>query len=368
MLENVPSLKKARGLSQRPVWACIKGGSLRNNKCLRALVEAGAKIKYRKKKTGKTTIQVAVEQEYFKDYTNLKCMLMSRKEAEPNVKDSTGDCPVTQLFSGAEMAQAGASRNSAPTPLSKYRPAAMAILLQHGTDVVNSTQPETGNSPLHFAVLWQDRLAVAKLLYKKANVNAITKWGISPLNIAVNHGEGADRVAFFKDLVSMGLQSDAKFGNRGSIADMTLKKLFVKQSGGTREKDAPDSAPATQPDAQPESSFESLSELNLNTDPASDQEHSHMGFAYNISTDYGTSGSWYEAGWPGNSPEYDFHINLEELEDRYPAAWLQAFARWIEQYDDLFVAGGCDLSSQGVLFPNLEERKAWSVEGALLAA
>ncbi|KAH0429343.1 hypothetical protein CcaCcLH18_08465 [Colletotrichum camelliae] len=364
MLENIPSHKKTRSFFRRPVWACIKGGSSRHNKCLRALIEAGAKINYRNKKTGKTTIQVAVEHEYFKGYTNLIWLLMSSKEAEPNVKDSTGDCPMTQLFSGAEMAQAGAPRNSAPTPLSKYRLAAMAILLQHGTDV-NSTQPGTGNSPLHLAVRRQDELAVAMLLYKKAKVNATTKWGISPLNITANQfrgslnsnhaqildlllregaavnepsgsdkrtalhravasgtaqaveillrykadpdikdgsgksardlavehaanltqdvnkvydariddhmeimerlfdgcktewplnkgrcpvnmacrGEGVDGVSFFKDLFSMGLQPDAKFGDRGSIAEMvekhgssTLKKLFVKQAGGTRGK------------------------------------------------------------------------------------------------------------------------------------
>ncbi|KAF3808332.1 hypothetical protein GCG54_00006954 [Colletotrichum gloeosporioides] len=364
MLENIPSHKKTRSFFRRPVWACIKGGSSRHNKCLRALIEAGAKINYRNRKTGKTTIQVAVEHEYFKGYTNLIWLLMSSKEAEPNVKDSTGDCAMTQLFSGAEMAQTGGPRNSAPTPLSKYRLAAMAILLQHETDV-NSTQPGTGNSPLHLAVRRQDELAVAMLLYKKAKVNATTKWGISPLNITANQfrgslnsnhaqildlllregaavnepsgsdkrtalhravasgtaqaveillryhadpdikdgsgksardlavehaasltqdvnktydtriddhmeimerlfdgckpewpmnkgkcpvdmacrGEGVDGVAFFKELFSMGLQPDAKFGDTGSIADIiekhgssTLKKLFVKQAGGTKGK------------------------------------------------------------------------------------------------------------------------------------
>ncbi|KAF4878053.1 hypothetical protein CGCSCA1_v002903 [Colletotrichum siamense] len=98
-------------------------------------------------------------------------------------------------------------------------------------------------------------------------------------------------------------------------------------TSAAKAQDAPDSAPEILPDAQPKDSHESLSELNLNSDTASDQDHSHMGLAYSISTDYGTSGLWYKAGWPGNGSEYDFHIYLEELEDRYPAAWLQAFAR-----------------------------------------
>ncbi|KAF4487412.1 hypothetical protein CGGC5_v005564 [Colletotrichum fructicola Nara gc5] len=116
------------------------------------------------------------------------------------------------------------------------------------------------------------------------------------------------------------------------------------------------------------SSPESHQESTPTVDTASDRQSSNMGYGYAIFTDWGTSGLWYDSNWPGNDPEIDFHIDLEDLEDRYPAAWLHAFARWIGQYDDSFVAGECHLSSFGGLFPDLEERQAWLVEGALLAA
>ncbi|KAF5497992.1 hypothetical protein CGCS363_v008429 [Colletotrichum siamense] len=158
----------------------------------------------------------------------------------------------------------------------------------------------------------------------------------------------------------------------GLIVELkTGEKLSVRlkeNPTATNSQDTPDCALKIQPGTHLTGSPESHREPTPTVDTASDRQSSNMGYGYAIFTDWGTSGLWYDSNWPGNDPEIDFHIDLEDLEDRYPAAWLQAFARWIEQYDDSFVAGECHLSSFGVLFPDLEERQAWLVEGALLAA
>ncbi|KAF4816752.1 hypothetical protein CGCSCA5_v006359 [Colletotrichum siamense] len=158
----------------------------------------------------------------------------------------------------------------------------------------------------------------------------------------------------------------------GLIVELkTGEKLSVRLKDNptaTSSQDTPDCALKIQPGTHLTGSPESHPEPTSTADTASDHQSSNTGHGYAIVTDWGTSGLWYDSKWPGNDPEIDFHIDLEDLEDRYPAAWLQAFARWIEQYDDSFVAGKCHLSSFGVLFPDLEERQAWLVEGALLAA
>ncbi|KAL3303372.1 hypothetical protein RB213_006319 [Colletotrichum asianum] len=136
----------------------------------------------------------------------------------------------------------------------------------------------------------------------------------------------------------------------------------------TKSQYAPDSAPNIQPGRQPTRSPESHLESTPTVDTGSDHQSSNTGYGYAIFTDWETSSLWYMPNWPGNDPETDTHIELEDLKDRYPAAWLQAFARWIQQLNDSFTKGECHLSSFGVLFPDLEERQAWFVEGALLAA
>ncbi|KAJ0386468.1 hypothetical protein COL922a_004233 [Colletotrichum nupharicola] len=158
----------------------------------------------------------------------------------------------------------------------------------------------------------------------------------------------------------------------GLIVELkTGEKLSVRlkdNPSATKSQYAPDSAPKIQPGTQPTDSPESHQESTPTVDTASDRQPSNTGYGYVIFTDWETSGLWYDSNWPGNDPEIDFHIDLQDLEDRYLAAWLQAFARWIQQFNDSFTKGECHLSSFGVLFPDLEERQAWLVEGALLVA
>lgn len=160
---------------------------------------------------------------------------------------------------------------------------------------------------------------------------------------------------------SYGLIVELKTGEK-------LNARLKDNPSATNSQGAPDSAPNIQPGTQPTDSPESHPKSTPTVDTGSDNQSSSAGYGYAIFTDWGTSGLWYDSLWPSSDPKIDTHIDLEDLEDRYPAAWLQAFARWMEQYDDSFVAGECHLSSFGVLFPDLEERQAWLVEGALLAA
>ncbi|KAK1980208.1 ankyrin repeat-containing domain protein [Colletotrichum cereale] len=177
ILENMRPHNIPKTFFRGPVWACVKGASSRHNKCLRALIEADANINMKSKKTGKTPLHVAVEHDDFKGYTNLIWLLINNK-ANPNIKDSSGDYPLTKLFAGNDV-----------WALRKHRLAALAILLQGGAKV-DSTQPGTGNTPLHLAVRRQDKLAVAILLYKGANVNAKTTWGTTPLQMTANQFRG----------------------------------------------------------------------------------------------------------------------------------------------------------------------------------
>ncbi|KAF5520711.1 hypothetical protein CGCA056_v008219 [Colletotrichum aenigma] len=83
--------------------------------------------------------------------------------------------------------------------------------------------------------------------------------------------------------------------------------------------------------------------------------------------DYGTSALWYRPKWPGN-PESEFHIDLRSLKYRYSPAWIEAFEKWERRWTEAFKAQECHLGSYKEPFPDLEERKTWFVEGALLAA
>ncbi|KAJ0342793.1 hypothetical protein KNSL1_010539 [Colletotrichum chrysophilum] len=56
------------------------------------------------------------------------------------------------------------------------------------------------------------------------------------------------------------------------------------------------------------------------------------------------------------------------LKHRYSSAWIEAFEKWERRWTEAFKAQECHLGSYKEPFPDLEERKTWFVEGALLAA
>lgn len=91
------------------------------------------------------------------------------------------------------------------------------------------------------------------------------------------------------------------------------------------------------------------------------------GYRYVIDPDYGTSALWYRPKWLGN-PAGEFHIDLRNLKYRYSSAWIEAFEKWERRWTGAFKAQECHLGSYKEPFPDLEERKTWFVEGALLAA
>ncbi|KAH0430101.1 hypothetical protein CcaCcLH18_08047 [Colletotrichum camelliae] len=122
------------------------------------------------------------------------------------------------------------------------------------------------------------------------------------------------------------------------------------------------SKPPVVPDSRPDG----LSRAQLDSLGPS-QHPPQSGYRYLIDPDYGTSALWYRPNWPGN-PEGEFHIDLPVLKDRYSSSWLEAFEKWERRWTEAFKARECHLGSYDEPFPDLEERKTWFVEGALLAA
>ncbi|KAK0517513.1 hypothetical protein JMJ35_000668 [Cladonia borealis] len=156
---------------KRPLYWAIKGGSQRHNKCVAALLEAGADVNV----TffgGKTALHLAIEHEDFHGYTTLIRNLLEAG-ADPNVKDMNGDFPLLKILYGGYG------------PLEKYKRDALACLLHFDTNV-NIMPPGTLNMPLHLAVRRKDPWAVSMLLAKGASVNQPNGSGLTPLMLAAN--------------------------------------------------------------------------------------------------------------------------------------------------------------------------------------
>ncbi|KAM3424870.1 hypothetical protein BST61_g6847 [Cercospora zeina] len=164
----------------KPLINAIEGCSARHNKCVRALIKAGANVnvKYR----GKTPIHVALEQSYFEGYQKLLAMLLAAG-AELNVADPTGEYPLTKLFKGS----------AGDVPLEDYHKECLALIFHpkvQSTVDANVRQPFTLDSPLHQAVRRRTAQAVALLIHKGADVNAKNASGTTPLLMAANQWRG----------------------------------------------------------------------------------------------------------------------------------------------------------------------------------
>ena len=157
----------------RPLMAAVKGGSQRHNKCVVALLAAGADVNARER-SGKTALHYAIEHQDFHGYTNLIRDLLEAG-ADPNNRDKSGDFPLLQILYGGY------------DPLEKHKRDALACLLrsEFATDV-NVMPPGTLNMPLHLAIRRKDPWAVSLLVYRGAKVNEPNGSGMTPLMLAAD--------------------------------------------------------------------------------------------------------------------------------------------------------------------------------------
>ena len=157
----------------QPLLNAVKRGSQGHNKCVAALLVAGANVNARER-SGRTVLHYAIEQENFRGYTNLIRDLLEAG-ADPNNKDYSGDFPLLQILYGGYE------------PLEKHKRDALACSLQpmFATDV-NVNHAGTGNMPLHLAVRRKDPWAVSMLLTSGAQVNRPNGSGSTPLELAAS--------------------------------------------------------------------------------------------------------------------------------------------------------------------------------------
>ncbi|KAF4778557.1 hypothetical protein HER10_EVM0006922 [Colletotrichum scovillei] len=119
--------------------------------------------------------------------------------------------------------------------------------------------------------------------------------------------------------------------------------------------------------SESEDQLESESQLNERPEPQEEHGSSLPGYKYSIWPDYGTNFMWYTYGWPAN-PEGGDNIDDDDLKERYPEAWFNAYTDWWKQYTEAFIAQGLDQGYDNPLFQTAEKENVWKMEGALLAA
>ncbi|KAJ5043134.1 uncharacterized protein L3040_004517 [Drepanopeziza brunnea f. sp. 'multigermtubi'] len=168
-----PGTKKDPRLA--PIFNVVRGASARHTKCLRALIEHGVDVNVRSKKTSKTPLLEAFEQDFWSGYVTVIYLLLGAG-ANPNAKDPSGDAPLLKLLGGGTQ------------PLEHHRREALALLLSssYKTDV-GVTSLGTHNRPLHLAIRRNDPWAVGMLLDKPDSLRTIeveNSEGLTPLLLA----------------------------------------------------------------------------------------------------------------------------------------------------------------------------------------
>ncbi|KAL8708465.1 MAG: hypothetical protein Q9220_006622 [cf. Caloplaca sp. 1 TL-2023] len=161
----------------RPLINAVRAATPRHNKVVNILLDYGADVNAVHPATGKTALHFAIENPYYKGYTNLIRNLLEHA-ADPNVLDKNGDSPLLQILYG------GYDR------LEKHKRDALACLLQGHLDTdVNVMPPGTLNMPIHLAVRRRDATAVAMLIHKGSRVNDANGVGLTPLGMAARSWE-----------------------------------------------------------------------------------------------------------------------------------------------------------------------------------
>lgn len=196
-----------------PLLAAVQGASERHNKCVRELIKYDVNVNVKSKKSGKSALHLAVENDKFQGYVRLVWLLVNAG-AETNMPDENGDFPLTKVFFGAGS-----------LPLEKHRLEALAVLLQGGAEP-NLHASGTGNTPLHLAVRRQDKWAVAMLLHKGADVNAKNSSGATPLQMTANQFRG-DLSHDHAQVLDLLLQAKALIDERAGALSSTALHLAV---------------------------------------------------------------------------------------------------------------------------------------------
>lgn len=196
-----------------PLLAAVQGASERHNKCVRELIKHDVNVNIKSKKSGKSALHLAVENDQFQGYVRLIWLLVNAG-AETNMPDENGDIPLTKVFFGAGS-----------LPLEKYRLEALAVLLQGGAEP-NLHASGTGNTPLHLAVRRKDKWAVAMLLHKGADVNAKNSSGVTPLQMTANQFRG-DLSHDHAQVLDLLLQAKALIDERAGAVSRTALHLAV---------------------------------------------------------------------------------------------------------------------------------------------
>lgn len=110
-----------------------------------------------------------------------------------------------------------------------------------------------------------------------------------------------------------------------------------------------------------------LSEATITKKHTSTSDPKQPGYSYYFWPDYQTSFVWYKIGEAGN-PDDEYHVDEDELEERYGKVWFQALAAWVKRYIEAFEREGYHLGSVDGDPPVPTDRAAWELEGVLLAA
>jgi len=90
-------------------------------------------------------------------------------------------------------------------------------------------------------------------------------------------------------------------------------------------------------------------------------------YKYRLFPDWGTGFLWYDTEWPG-TPEGENLVMEDEILARYGSAFSEAYEEWVARYTKAFREQRCDCGSGEHPFPDVAERKAWVLDGMMLAA
>lgn len=163
----------------RPLVLAIKGASQNHYKCAKALINHGCNVNARL--NGTTPLNRLLDQKNFQSRSRLLARLLVAG-AEINDIDADGNYPILKVFAGSPTAS-----------LDDYCVETLILLLHPALQTavdVNVKQSVTGNTALHLAVRRRSAVAVAILILRGAEVNAVNASETTPLLLAASQWDG----------------------------------------------------------------------------------------------------------------------------------------------------------------------------------